>query len=871
MNTRLQSLALVASLLHRFSLRYWLRHWPKLALLVAIVALGVGSFLAIGLANRAALASFDSFAQTVSGQSQIVVTSAAGALSVADAKALRIALLDTEAALFPHLVANARFLRPGDDPFNSPVFTLIGADLMAASNFLVREQATASFWDSASNANNSPGSRPLGFYSQASTADTFGWVKDQSYPFVLNDQIHQLPWLGPLPQLPEAEETASRVLVIDWKQLQSMLARPGQLDRIDIAFPRRSSASSILDTAALIRAANPGHWIIETAAERQRTGATMTQALRMNLRALSVLSLCVAVCLVFQAMDSAVARRQSEVSTLRSLGLSPGITKALWLTDAALIGALGGAAGTALGLLMARFSTALVSQTVATLYHRTGGGAPLQVSGSEIALAWSLALVACLAAGWWPARQAARAPLAETISQGNHRSSYSRSRYALAAAAFLVLSIAAYLVPPLRAANGHAIPVGGYALALALIGAVACLGCLCLDALGLFAGPACRRSPSLRLALSQFRQPVTRHRLALAGVTISIGMTAAMVFLIGSFESTVRSWIGATLQADLFLRSRAVASIHDESRLDPAILQALRNDPRIADSAAVAASPVRIENLPTQLLGYDTAYLDRVQHFTWLDRPANLLDLANGQNAVVNESFASRFQKSVGDQIAFNSAQAGPVSLRIIGIYADYGNEGGSLGVDLQRYAALTGDTQFRAFALHAADPSQIERLQRDIESAYPALNVATNRWVREETLRIFKRVFSITYALEILGLVISVAGLGSMLASLLIERRSEISALQRLGVSPSQIARSSLWEGLALAALGTVSGLALGGALGLVLIYIINKQSFGWTLAANLPIAELAGLVVLALAGAAIVSYFVGRWASRLPILHEE
>ncbi len=862
--------ALFASLLWRFGIRYWIRHWVKLILLVSIVALGTGAFLAIGLANRASTQSFDRFAQTVSGQSQLVITSSLSDLTLEDLRTIRIALLDTEATIVPQIIASARLNDRPDIPPSETAFTIVGMDLLSASNFLLRHDAESTFLTSQPRAKAGSLARPRGVYAQAETAAAFGWENQNSLSLFIEDKVVTLPFVSPLPHLDKDKRAASNVLVMDWRDLSELLAKPLHANRVDILWTEEDrSASQIEKAAQLLAKANPGNWVIESQSQRQATGATMTLALRMNLRALSVLSLLVAICLVFQAMDSTVARRQGEVATLHSLGVSTRLTQLLWFADACLIGFLGGGMGLLLGNAMARVSTEMVGQTINTLYYNASSISH-QYSLAEASLAWSLTILFCILAGWWPARQAARSPVIETIRQGNHRSSYSRRTYWIAATALATLSVVAYLIPPIRAGNGHAIPVGGYALAIFLIGCVASLACLTLESLGLLCSKLGKRFTSLRLALSQFRIPVTRHRLALAGVILSVGMTASMIFLIGSFESTVRTWIGNTLQADLFIRPKSVSASHHAPGIRVEILEAIKTDPRVSDLGVIYRTSTRIQNLPTQLIGFDSEYLHRIDHTTWIKRPDNLLDLQSDNTAIVNEAFASRFQKTVGDRVQLPSGK-GTLELRVIGIMADYGNENGSLGVDKETFKKLSGITRPSAFALHVGNPSDIDAFARELSEAYPALSVMTNRWLREETLRIFNRVFSITYALEGIGLLISVIGLGSMLASLLIERRGEISTLQRIGFDVRTIALSSLWEGLALAVLGILAGIFLGCLLGLTLVFIINKQSFGWTLNVSIPWITLAGLSLLTATGASIVSYFVGRWSAKLPPQSEE
>lgn len=843
-------------------------HWIKFVLLVSVVGLGAGSFLAIGLANRAAEGSFEQFARTVAGQSHAVVTPALGDLSLADLRGIRKALLDSEAALVPQLVSTASLRNRADVSPEDSTFTLVGIDLMAASNLLVREGAERTFFDA--ELSESTFGRPESGFAQGPTLEAFGWSAERSVELYLEDRVVELPGVLALPELEDRREAAANVIVLDWELLAELLQKPLHAARVDLVWPDgEPTATQLSDALAAIEAANPGHWVVESQVQRQSTGATMTLALRMNLRALSALSLLVAIFLVFQSLDSAVARRQAEVAVLHSLGVSSKQTRLLWLIDSAFIGLVGGGVGVALGYVLAFGSTHLVTQTVNTLYYPTGE-ASVAMSLSEAGLAWGLTAALCVLAGWWPARQASRSPLIETMKQAGNRSTYSRFAYVLAAIACGALSFGSLFVPPIDAANGHSVPVGGYLLALSLIGMVASLGCLALEGFGALAGAVGSKWVSLRLALSQFRKPVTRHRLALSGVVISVGMTASMIFLIGSFDATVRAWISSTLQADLFLRPRAAGTALDAPLISKATVEALRNDNRVADIGLIQSESLRIQGLTTQLLGYDVDYLKRIDHLTWISRPGDLLELRNSNGAVVNESFAHRFSKWVGDEVVVPYA-GGVARFRIAGVLADYGNENGSLGVDLSRFFELTGEGRPRAVALHLEEGVELEALAQQLRADYPGLSVVSNRWLREESLKIFNRVFSITYALEAIGLLISVVGLGSMLASLLLERRSETSALSRMGFGPSKVARSCLWEGVSLAFLGILGGLVLGFVLGLVLVFIINRQSFGWTLTVSTPWTMWVWLAGLCMFGAGAVSYFVGRWSANLPVIHEE
>ena len=113
--------------------------------------------------------------------------------------------------------------------------------------------------------------------------------------------------------------------------------------------------------------------------------------------------------------------------------------------------------------------------------------------------------------------------------------------------------------------------------------------------------------------------------------------------------------------------------------------------------------------------------------------------------------------------------------------------------------------------------------------------------------------------------MVVAVAGLGLALASLLLERRADLSTLRSMGLTGGQIARVSAWEGAGVALAGTVMGLLSGVWLGWLLIYRVNKQCFGWTLSFAMPWLQLVVLLIAVVGVGALVSAVVGKWAAKM------
>ena len=198
-------------------------------------------------------------------------------------------------------------------------------------------------------------------------------------------------------------------------------------------------------------------------------------------------------------------------------------------------------------------------------------------------------------------------------------------------------------------------------------------------------------------------------------------------------------------------------------------------------------------------------------------------------------------------------------------VYADYSDEAGTVLVNRNFTAQWFDDETVSNAAIYLKPGMDHEAARARWMEKFPALVIRGNVKLRSEALRVFHQTFAVTYALEAIGVVVAVIGLGLALASLLVERRNEMTTLNSIGFTRAQIARASAIEGSALAAIGLAGGFALSLILGVLLIYVINRQSFGWTLEFRVPWGLLVGLGFLTLATSAAVSAIIGYRGSQL------
>jgi putative ABC transport system permease protein len=292
-------------------------------------------------------------------------------------------------------------------------------------------------------------------------------------------------------------------------------------------------------------------------------------------------------------------------------------------------------------------------------------------------------------------------------------------------------------------------------------------------------------------------------------------------------------------------------------------------DPDVAALDVGHIYPIRLEGAPTFLVGARLGRGWGEERFIWLQRPdgAPGLDRPGPDGtwpAYVSESFSRRYSKRVGDEVMLPTP-AGARKLRVAGVFADYGNERGTIMIDPDQATGWYGDDSAVNAAAYLVEGADLETVRQRWAGKYPALAVRANATLRAEILRIFRQTFSITYALKVIGVVVAVAGLVLALISLLLERRRELATLKEVGMSAAQIRNTVMTEGAVVATIGLAGGLVLSLALGYVLIFVINRQSFGWTLGFAVPWGGMAALGVAVFAASVLSAAVVGQWSARL------
>jgi putative ABC transport system permease protein len=909
-------MSLAIWILRRISWRHWRAAPGQTALLVLSLGLGVAAFVSVRLANRAAVASFQGFTDALSGPSDWVIEAPAGTLPESVLSEVRRELGRRPVAIAPVVETTAVLAKPWPPPAGSApgaamgaptrpagagetfpeagstagpeadlmgagerTYTLLGLDLVGIANLAAGKGEGATFVTAAARRGRVSDQEDFwgSFRGGAAVWVPPALAQRPSLRLVIEDQVVDLPVAGAIPVAPGAPDPPAGLLVVDLPRLQVLAHKAGRLDRIEFLVapgPQRENRVEEVGARLTELGRKGGRWTVRSPGARRATAETMTEAFRLNLTILSLVALLVGLYLIFQGIDGAVVRRRGEMAILRSLGMDEWVVRRAWLIEAAGLGLAGGVLGLGLGWAGAQGAVRAVGRTVNALYYATTvDSATLQ--SAEAALALALGAVAGVAAGWWPAREAARTPPAQILLRaGAPELGAAPWRVPWLGGLLVVAGAGLSRLPPWRLAHGLRFPAGGYAAALAWILGGGILCACALPVVGSWMRRLTGPSAPARVAASHLRHASGRHRLAAAALVCAVGMCAGMGILVASFERTVTGWVARSLTADLYLSSAGSVSASAESRIAPATVQALAAHPGVDEATSLAVFPVDLgDGAPALLSGTALARARARADFPWAETPVDgaIFDPERNQDlALVSESFAERFGRHRGDALLLPTP-TGPRRLRVAGVFADYGNERGSILVEQRWLARWMDDASVAHVSLFLRPGIDPDAVRARLGREFPGLRIFTNRTLRSEILRVFRQTFSITYALEVIGVVVAVAGLALALTSLLLDRREELNTLRALGFARRDLALAAACEGLAVAVGAAAGGLALSLGLGWLLIRVINKQSFGWTLQLALPWEGLAALAAAVAVTGAAASYAVGFWGSSLEAEREE
>jgi putative ABC transport system permease protein len=679
-----------------------------------------------------------------------------------------------------------------------------------------------------------------------------GWKPGDRFTVSLGTKKAELI-VGALSNFLEASPFASpRLVVMDIAQAQSILGTPGELHQIDVKLREGVSRD---EAASRLRERLGGRALVETPEQREQQASDLLSAFRLNLTALSLISLFVGGFLVYSSTQASLVRRRREFGLLRSLGATHRQVFYLLAGDVLALGALGVAFGLPLGYFIARANVSRVSATISNLYlleeiHR------LSVPPWFLALAAGVGIAGAALGALLPSIELGRKDTRALLAAFHLHERIGRAAPGLFIAGVALIAAAGTLYGVTKDRWRPA----GFVEAFLLIAAIPLLTPLLVQAAtkGI---PV--RSFGLRYGLKGLGKQLQTTPIAIAALAVAVSMVVGVTTLVSSFRETLSVWIGSTIRADIYVSTPSFRRARREAVLESSVLERLQSHPAVDRLDRLRQFFAYSEGRRFSLAGVDLSIpID--------DRFALLEGSSEGvrEGAVlVGEPLARKAGLGIGDDLVVAGPE-GPLAFPIAGIYYDYSSELGSAFMDLETMERHFGPGPINSVALYLRPDADAERVVDELrrELSGVPLEIRSNRRLREEALAIFEQTFAITNLLRHMSLVIAVCGVTLSLVVLARERAAELALYRALGAQRSQIFRVYLGKGLGMGLSGIALGTLAGVAFALVLIYAVNRAFFGWTIALYWPVGLIAWQSALIALAAGIASLYPAWVASGTP-----
>ncbi len=829
----------------RFSILSILRQRWVFVLTLFGVSAGTSVVSAVLLANNSALRSFKNAISHVQGKTDYEIRSPAGVLfsdRVLDRLERTIPSPDFE--ISPLLTRTVRY--------KDQVFWIRGVDFLSSVDHVSRELSFNVLTDGSA-------------FLPPGGLERLKIRKGDKIRVLFGTRMIAIPIAGELPPSPSDSLIPDNTVFMDLSWAQMRFGASGQLSRIDLRW--KGSPPSRTEQQAWKRIVQdrigPGLSIVSET-ERHKEFSRLLFSYRSNLFALSLVSLIVGMFLIYNTLSLLTLQNRKQFSTFRLLGATPLGIQGIVLTQGLFVGILGGGIGILLGHVLSRMTIGAVAKTLDTLYLPVGILPGFSTTREDLEL-WGLTVGASLFSAVFPSLEAVRAQPILSQNRVSLERAVDRNkmtRFFGGIVAFIVGVVC------LNLPSVGGFPLFGYLGALLWVFAASLSVPLWVQSVSAVIDwirtAFSRTSPVGGLALSHFRFGISRSGIAISSVMIGLAMMTGIVILVHSFEKTLNLWISQNLVADIYVKPLSCRAAVCGDVLGKRIVDRIRSLPEVDFVARYASFPA-LYNGHSIWIGFTE--LERVRKRAQLslmtNHPGQVLDaFQNGQGVLVSESFSYHYGKGAGDRLTLPTP-SGPKTVRILAAYHDYSSEAGVVLFPYSRLGELFKSEEVTNLSIflknHQPPDPVIETLLNELPG-HPKLFVRSQPALKDRVLRIFHQSFAITYALLGISLIVSIIGVGNTLLMLLYEREQEFALMRAMGFLLSDLRKMLVLEAFFMGVTGTVLGLLLGTGVGWIIVHIINRQAFGWTILWTWPAATILSL--------SLVLLVVATSASLLPSL---
>jgi putative ABC transport system permease protein len=813
-------------LLKNITIRHLRHHKGRTILTTIGIALGVAVFISVQIAIHTAIESFNASVDHVSGKANLQVTSFGRGFS--EEVYLKVKKVPGVKAATPVI----QYVSKMDEPIGEPLY-LLGIDVFSDRPF--REYQFYETDDEDLLFLKTPHAIAL----TEKIANRHGLKKGERINLIVGSKkvfftiTHLLKMEGP------AKSLEGNFGLIDIASAQEALEKVGLIDRIDLMVDKSLPIEAI--EQELKKVIPPG---VEVRRSDTRSGQIekMVSAFHLNLTALSFISLIVGMFLIYNAISISVIQRRREIGILRSIGLTRPQVLSLFIGEAALIGCLGSLFGIGIGIGLAKVMLYMVSRTITVLYILVKAE-HLLISPSILMMGFGMGVFASVLSSFGPAKEASKIMPKEALALGTLETKIKirLGHFSLIGMGLLILSLIFALQKPIC----HR-PIFGFLAALLIVIGVSFLVPSVTNLLNRLLAPLLQFlfGSEGKLASRYIHDSMARTVITIAALMTALSMLISISIMILSFRKTVDLWVEQSINGDVFIFPGSYSITGYSALLPLEVSRELPSLPGVKAVDSFRALEVEYQGQPALIASVDgEVFLSmKTIRFTRGNPQSILRQFAAGQAILVTESFSLRHHVNAGDHIKLNTPQ-GEKEFSISGVFYDYSSDWGMVLLEKKLFQSLWNDETLHSAGIYLKEGVSQESFKEIIRERYSKpyrLFVVSHRELRNEVLKVFDQTFAITYALEFIAIIVAILGIINSLNSLIIERQRDIGIVRAVGALRRQVEKTTLIEAGMIGFFSHIFGLLCGFLLSILLIYVINKQSFGWTIQFSIPLRSL-------------------------------
>lgn len=654
--------------------------------------------------------------------------------------------------------------------------------------------------------------------------------------------------------------SGQRIAVMDIGAAQWRFQQLGLLSRIELKLKHGVNHAAF--KAELTKQLGDQYLVVEATDQETRI-ANMSRAYRVNLNMLALVALFTGAFLVFSTQALSVIRRRQQFAMLRVLGFTRRQLLRQIVLEGALLGMIGSLLGLGLGYAIAAMAIQFLGGDLGSNFF-PGIKPSIDFNPLAALTFFLIGLGVTVLGSMAPAFEAVRAKPALALRSGSEDAALSKLSTPWFAMFCLMLAMLFTQLPPV-----FELPIFGYlAIALLLIGGIALMPRFAARIFTSLQNVwGAQAGAMVTLVLARLANAPNQAAIALGGILASFSLMVAMAIMVTSFRVSVDGWLTHVLPADLYVRTvsvgdqggfqlseqKAMAGLSGFERVDFFRTQQLRLDPGRPEIMLIAR-PIDSIDPRNTLPMVDDAMTPTV--------------LPEGVTPIwVSEAMVDLYGYRPGEKVSLPIGKAADTVFNefvVAGVWRDYGRQFGAVQMQLADYQRLTGDTSVNNLAVWLGSGATLDAAMANLRQLPfgDALEISKSRDMRALSLEIFDRSFAVTYLLEIVAVVIGLLGVGASFSAQTLARAKEFGMLRHIGVMRRQVLVMLAAEGGLLTAMGIVLGFVLGWAISLILVFIVNPQSFHWTMQLHLPWGWLTMVAVIMLVSAAMTALIAGRRA---------